>query len=75
MAVENIVNKISVNMKLNNGTKDGKTVTVNQALPTMSLAAYDDDKAMTVIDAITPCLEKTLNGVEKVVTSKLVKNA
>ena len=75
MAVENVTNKITVYMKLNNGTKDGKTVTVNQTLPTMSLAYYDDDKAMTVVDAISPCLEKTLNGVEKLVVSKLVKNA
>ena len=75
MAVENVVNKISVNMKLNNGTKDGKTVTVSQTLPTMSLAAYDDEKAMAVIDAIAPCLEKSLNGVEKVVVSKLVESA
>ena len=74
MAVESRLNKVTVNMKLNNGTRDGKVVTLNQSIGSLSITDYDDQKAMNIVDALNPCLAKNVMGATKTEVSDLVKS-
>ena len=73
MSVQSKLTKISVNTKLNNGTKDGKVTTVNVSLGTMNTSTYNDQKAMNIVDLLEPCLAKEVVGVQKVEVSDLTK--
>lgn len=49
-------------IKLANGTdSSGNVKTVNLNLGSLSVATWNADKAMAIINAITPCLTKTLH--------------
>lgn len=62
--------KISVTAKLDNGTdSQGKARTVNLKMSGISKDTYVDDKMLAVVSALEPCLSKTVNSVEKAVTS------
>lgn len=68
--------KVSVNIKLNNGTDSAgnvKTVSVN--LGKLSLTRFDADKVLAVKTLLEPCLAKTVHAVEKVEVSTLTANA
>ncbi len=76
MAVERQYQKGIARMKLNNGTgPDGTVRTVNQSMPALSdtySASTDDAKLMAVIEALSPCLTKSVYSVEFVATYILV---
>ncbi len=64
--------KVSVNVKLNNGTdSEGNQRTVTISLGTLSKDNFNADKALTVIAALEPCLDKALSAVEKVEVSTI----
>ena len=66
------VKKVSVNVKLENGTDtSGNIKTVSLSLGTLSKDNFDADKALAVVSLLAPCLNKTVNAVEKVEVSTL----
>ena len=67
-----LLQKVSVNIKLNNGTDaDGKLRTVSVTLGNLSASNFDADKALAIITALEPCLSKTVNSVNMVQTSTI----
>lgn len=62
--------KISVNVMLNNG--NNKTLSIS--LGSLNKDAFDADKVMAIVDLLEPCLEKTINSVEKVEVSTLTSS-
>ncbi|MBQ7193721.1 MAG: hypothetical protein IJR98_05065 [Synergistaceae bacterium] len=64
--------KVSVNVKLNNGTDaSGNDKFVNVTLGNLSEENYDADKALAIVTALAPCLSKTVSTVEEVKVSTL----
>lgn len=62
--------KISFNIKLNNGTDaEGNVKTVTLQLGKLSIAGYNDDKALALANLLQPCLDKSIHATEKVVVS------
>ena len=74
MSVVSRLNSIKVNAMLNNGTKDGKVKTLTLSLGTLNGNSYNDQKAMNIINALEPCLAKSVYEVVKVETSKLTND-
>ena len=74
MAVISDPAKVSVAVKLNNGTKDDKVQTINLSIGALNLDSYDDQKAMNIVNLLSPCLDKDVYEVQKVAVSVL-KNA
>ena len=67
-----MLKKVSVNVKLNNGTdSQGNVKTVNVGLGTLSTTGFNADKALAVVSLLGPCLSKTVYAVEKVEVSTL----
>lgn len=65
MAVKTL-KKITVNVKLNNGTdSEGNVKLVSVSLGNMSEENFDDDKALAVVTALAPCLAKTVSSIEE----------
>lgn len=72
MAAVTTLNKVSVNVKVNNGTTPTGTVkTLSVSLGSLNKDAFDADKAMAIVRLLEPCLEKALVSVEKVEVSTL----
>ena len=72
MAAVTTLNKVSVSLKLNNGTSaTGAVKTVSISLGTLKKDAFNADKAMAIVGALTPCLNKTLVSVNKTEVSTL----
>ena len=71
MAVVRDLNRVSIALKLNNGTKDGKVQTLNLGLGTLSTSGYDDQKAMNVAALLTPVLSKPVYNVQETKVSIL----
>lgn len=72
MAVTETMIKNQCNMKLNNGTDtQGNVKTVNQSLGTLSDSGWDATKAMDIIEALSPCLSKSVYEIQHVVTNRL----
>ena len=64
--------KVSVNIKLDNGTDDeGRQRTVSISLGALSKDNFDADKALAVKEALEPCLDKEVYSVEKVEVSTI----
>ena len=64
--------KVSVNMKLNNGQDaQGNTKLVSLSLGSLSKDNFNVDKALAVIGLLEPCLNKTIEAVEKVEISSI----
>ena len=75
MAITSTTSKVSVNVKLNNGTNtNGTPKTLTVSLGSLNKDAFDADKAMAIVELLEPCLEKTINSVEKVEVSTLTSN-
>lgn len=74
-AVTETVTKNSIQVKLNNGTdpSTGQVRTVSGGFPTLSLEPndYDAQKVMNVIEALSPCLTKTVYSVQHTQLSDL----
>ena len=72
MAVQTIVQKIAVNLKLNNGTtKTGAVKTATVSIGSLDKDTFDAEKAIAIVSLLTPCLTKSLYDLQKVETSKL----
>lgn len=75
MAVVATPTKNVVYMVLNNGSdpQTGQITTVKQTLGTLTdvMADYDDAKAMAVMEALSPCLTKSLYSAQRVTTNTL----
>ena len=72
MAVVVESKKISVAMKLNNGTTTtgaAKTVSVN--LGSLNKSAFDANKVINIVNALCPCFDRTLHSLEKTEVSEL----
>ena len=64
--------KVSVNMKLNNGQDAlGNTRLVSLSLGSLDKDGFDVDKVLTIIGLLEPCLNKTIEAVEKVEVSSI----
>ena len=64
MATTEALDKIAVNVKLNNGTSQGVVKTVNVGLGTISTTGYDAQKAMNVVNALGDCLSKPVYTIQ-----------
>ena len=72
MAVTSDLVSIKITVKLNNGTtEDDKVKTISLSLPTIDIDHYEDQKAMNIVNLLTPCLAKDVYEVIKVPTSTL----
>ncbi len=71
MAVVSDLNKVSVALKLNNGTKDGKVQTVSLSLGTLSKDRYDNQKALNIKSLLAPVLDKPILNVQETKVSLL----
>lgn len=73
MAVTTQLDKIAVKMNLNNGRDSaGNVKTVALNLGSLNPTNYDAAKAMTVTEALSGCLSKSLYSVQEVRTSTLI---
>lgn len=72
MAVVSDLTKVSVVVKLNNGTgEDGKVRTSSLNLGNIDVDTYEDQKAMNIVNLLRPCLAKEVYEVQKVEVSIL----
>lgn len=72
MAVTSTLKKVSVNVKLDNGTDaQGNVKTVSVPLGNLSVQNFDAEKAMAVVTLLEDCLLKSVYSVEKVEVSTL----
>lgn len=72
MAVEELMQKTAVSLKLNNGTKQGVIQTVSLSLGTLDKDEWDGTKAMAIVDLLEPCLSKGIEEVVRTTQTKLV---
>jgi len=73
-AVVRELDKVSVTLKLNNGTKDGKVQTVSVSLGSLNTDRYDDQKAMNIKELLEPVLSKSVYTTQETKTSTLTSN-
>lgn len=72
MAVVSDLTKVSVVMKLNNGTgEDGKVKTLAESLAALDVDTYEDQKAFNITKLMEPCLAKAIYEKQKVEVSIL----
>lgn len=74
MAVQSVLEKISVTMRLDDGQVGGNQKYVNSNLATLSTSRYNDQKAMNIVELMKPCLSKSVLAVKKTEVSNLVNN-
>ena len=60
-----VKSKVSVKMNLNKGTVDGVVQTTGESIGTLSPARYDDEKAMAIVQAFAPILDKDIENTQK----------
>ncbi|MBQ7154659.1 MAG: hypothetical protein IJR85_03760 [Synergistaceae bacterium] len=66
MAITTTLNKVSVSLKLNNGTSaQGTTKTISISLGSLNKDTFNADKAMAIVELLEPCLDKALVRTEK----------
>lgn len=71
MATETL-KKLTCSVRLENGTdSSGNVKTVLTSIGTMAKNAWNADKALSIVGALAPCLNKTVNSVEKGTTSSV----
>ena len=66
MAVISDLTKVSVVLKLNNGTINGKVQTVSLSLGDLNINTYDKEKAMNIVNLLSPCLDKDVYEVQEI---------
>ena len=72
MAAVTECKKISVAVKLNNGTTiSGAVKTTSVNLGSLNKAAFNADKVINIVNALSPCLDHSLYSVEKTEVSEL----
>ena len=68
----NTITKIALAVVLDDGTdSQGNQMTVNESFPTLNRTNYDDDKALTIIGALEPCLSKSVTNIRKTTTASV----
>ena len=79
MAISLTGKRTAVSMKLNNGTDDkGKIKLISLNLGSLKSADFsseDAQKAQNIINALKPCLSKTVYSVEKTHVDTMTENA
>lgn len=64
--------KVSVNLKLENGTDAyGNVKLINLSIGNLSKDTFDADKALAIAGLIEPCLSKAVSSVEKTEVSTI----
>lgn len=64
--------KVSVNVRLENGTDDdGNMKYVSISLGKLSVSNFNADQALAIVTLLAPCLNKTVGLVEKTEVSTL----
>ena len=72
MAAVTECKKVAVAIKLNNGTtKTGAPKTVSVSLGKLDKSAFDAQKAINIVNVLVPCLDRSLNAIEKTEVSEL----
>ena len=72
MAVTTECKKISVAMKLNVGiTTSGEVKTESLNLGKLNKTAFDAEKVLNIVNALSPCFDQMLYTVEKTEVSRL----
>ena len=71
MAVVSDLTKVSVVLKLTNGTINGKVQTVSLSLGDLNINTYDKEKAMNIVNLLSPCLDKDVYEIQEVAVSVL----
>ena len=66
MAVISDLTKVSVVLKLNNGTVNGKVQTISLSLGDLNIDTYDKEKAMNIVNLLSPCLDKDVYEVQEI---------
>lgn len=67
MAVTRQLDKVSVKMKLNNGRDEaGNVKTVTSNLGSLDPTGYDAQKAVAVVNALTPLFSKGIHAITEV---------
>lgn len=66
MAVVSDLTKVSVVLKLNNGTINGKVQTVSLSLGDLNINTYDKEKAMNIVNLLSPCLDKDVYEIQEI---------
>ena len=79
MAITLTGKRTAISMKLNNGVDDKgniKLVSLNLGtLKASDLTSEDNQKAQNIINALTPCLSKTVYSTEKTHVDIMTENA
>ncbi len=73
MSVSTTIDKITVNVKLNNETSGGIVQTLTVPLNGFDTLNYDDQKAMNIINLLGDCLSKPVYTIEKAVIHTLIE--
>jgi len=66
MAVVSDLTKVSVVLKLNNGTINGKVQTVSLSLGDLNIDTYDKEKAMNIVNLLSTCLDKDVYEIQEI---------
>ena len=75
MAAVTECKKVSVAMKLNNGTTTtGAVKTVSVNLGSLNKSAFDADKVLNIVNALYPCFDLMLHTLEKTEVSEISEN-
>lgn len=79
MAVYQDLKRISVTVRLNNGTIDGVTQTVSVPVPSLDVDDYNNgadtfnQKVMNIKRALAPCLSKTVYDIRETCVYELTE--
>ena len=61
-----ILYSVAVSLKLDNGTdSSGNQLLVSQSFPSINKTLYDDDKTLSIVTALAPCITKEVMEVRK----------
>lgn len=64
--------KVSVSIRLDDGTdSQGNPKTVSVSLGSLNKNTFNADKALTIVGALEPCLNKSVSSIEKTEVSSL----
>lgn len=73
-SVTETITKNAIQVKLNNGSSaSGTVLTVNAGFPTLNTdtTTYDAEKVINIVEALMPCLSKSVYAVQRTATSSL----
>ena len=72
LMANSVLKKVSVSIKLDDGQdSQGNPKTVSVSLGSLDKNSFDADKALAVVGALEPCLNKSISSIEKTEVSSL----